>query len=65
VIRRAAIRPRPQKAHQHDLLDARSLRGFNDIKRAFNVNALVSVIAKLTIDAGAVRNCITTCKRFA
>src|SRR5689334_2781134 len=54
VIRRTTLRPRAQKTHQHDLLDARAPGSFDDVARRGDVNARVSLCAEFAIDTGAV-----------
>src|ERR1043165_1289237 len=64
VIRGTALRPRAQEAHQHDLPDSGAPRSLDDIPRPCHVNALVTLLADLAIDTGAVRHCTTTLKRL-
>src|ERR1041385_3541894 len=51
VIWRTAVRPRAQKTRQYDLLNAGTFGGLDNILCSLNVDAFVSLIAKLAIDA--------------
>jgi hypothetical protein len=54
MIRRIAVRPSAQKTEEHDLFDTRTLCSLDHVLRSLDVNAFVSLIVKLTIDAGTV-----------
>src|SRR5213078_1374242 len=58
MIGRATIGTRAQKTHQHDLLYSGRSRGHNDISCSVNMNSLVSLLADLTIDSGAMCDCV-------
>src|SRR6185436_9636152 len=56
VIRRTTICSRTQETNQHDLLNTRGFRSFDNVACAIDVNPLVSLTAKLTIDTRTVSN---------
>jgi hypothetical protein len=64
VIRRTTVRARTQEKKQHDLFDACAFCSFNDVPRAFDVDAFVSLIADLAVDPGAVSDRFATGKQL-
>jgi hypothetical protein len=50
------MRSRAQKTDHHQLPHTGFPRSFNDVMRAFNVNALVSLPTTFTIDTGAMHD---------
>jgi len=62
MVGRAAIQPRPQEAHQHNLPNSGPLRRLNDIPGGFNVNLLKGLLAYLAVDSGAVGDGVATGK---
>src|SRR5688572_19279753 len=62
VIRGTTVRPRAEKTCEHDLFDSRTPRRLDYVSRAVDVNARVGLFASFSIDARAMRDCLTSSK---
>jgi len=62
MIRRATVGSRTQEAKKEETPDSGATRPLEHVGRALDVNALIGLSANLTIDAGAVSDCIASCK---
>src|SRR5438876_2117748 len=64
MIRRATLGSRTQEAKKEEAPDSGATRPLEHVGRALDVNALIGLSANLTVDAGAVSDCIASCKYF-